>query len=170
MRRSAAFTLWRRHSFLMNPIITSHLTKWTNQGRSARRGPELRSCLHCASGCSGTATSQYVQIPGRRRRRRQARPDQRQSEPIPLASASERCRKRRPFTPELAGRAHLVGWRNDPTSGAGPANATSGPSAGATTKPSRPPAGIWHLEQPEPGVMTWRLPSGRVYETVGDPY
>jgi hypothetical protein len=28
----------------------------------------------------------------------------------------------------------------------------------------------WHLEQPEPGHMTWRLPSGRVYETTGDPY
>jgi hypothetical protein len=28
----------------------------------------------------------------------------------------------------------------------------------------------WHLEQPEPGRMTWRLPSGRVYETVGDSY
>jgi hypothetical protein len=28
----------------------------------------------------------------------------------------------------------------------------------------------WHLEQPEPGHMTWRLPSGRTYETVGEPY
>ncbi len=28
----------------------------------------------------------------------------------------------------------------------------------------------WHLQQPEPGRMTWRLPSGRVYETTGDPY
>jgi hypothetical protein len=28
----------------------------------------------------------------------------------------------------------------------------------------------WHLWQPEPGRMTWRLPSGRVYETTGDPY
>ena len=28
----------------------------------------------------------------------------------------------------------------------------------------------WHLEQPEPGHMTWRLPSGRTYETVGDLY
>ncbi len=28
----------------------------------------------------------------------------------------------------------------------------------------------WHLEQREPGVMTWRLPSGRIYETTGDPY
>jgi hypothetical protein len=28
----------------------------------------------------------------------------------------------------------------------------------------------WDLDQHEPGVMTWRLPSGRVYETVGDPY
>jgi hypothetical protein len=28
----------------------------------------------------------------------------------------------------------------------------------------------WHLEQREPGRMTWRMPSGRVYETVGDPY
>src|SRR5215469_208415 len=28
----------------------------------------------------------------------------------------------------------------------------------------------WRLTQHEPGRMTWRLPSGRVYETVGDPY
>jgi hypothetical protein len=28
----------------------------------------------------------------------------------------------------------------------------------------------WHLTQDHPGVMTWRLPSGRVYETVGDSY
>jgi hypothetical protein len=28
----------------------------------------------------------------------------------------------------------------------------------------------WHLDQPQPGVMTWRLPSGRVYQTTGDPY
>jgi hypothetical protein len=28
----------------------------------------------------------------------------------------------------------------------------------------------WHLTQPRPGQMTWRTPSGRVYETVGDPY
>jgi hypothetical protein len=28
----------------------------------------------------------------------------------------------------------------------------------------------WHLHQHQPGVMTWRLPGGRVYETVGDPY
>jgi hypothetical protein len=28
----------------------------------------------------------------------------------------------------------------------------------------------WHLDQPEPGVMTWRTPSGRVYQTTGDPY
>jgi hypothetical protein len=28
----------------------------------------------------------------------------------------------------------------------------------------------WHLTQNQPGVMTWRLPSGRVYETVGDAY
>jgi hypothetical protein len=28
----------------------------------------------------------------------------------------------------------------------------------------------WHLEQPEPGQMTWRLPSSRVYQTTGDPY
>jgi hypothetical protein len=28
----------------------------------------------------------------------------------------------------------------------------------------------WRLCQDQPGVMTWRLPSGRVYETVGDPY
>jgi hypothetical protein len=28
----------------------------------------------------------------------------------------------------------------------------------------------WHLEQNAPGRMTWRLPSGRVYETIGEPY
>ncbi len=28
----------------------------------------------------------------------------------------------------------------------------------------------WHLAQSQPGVMTWRLPSGRRYETQGDPY
>lgn len=28
----------------------------------------------------------------------------------------------------------------------------------------------WHLEQPEPGQMTWRLPSDRIYQTTGDPY
>jgi hypothetical protein len=28
----------------------------------------------------------------------------------------------------------------------------------------------WHLEQREPGRMTWRLPSGREYQTVGEPY
>ncbi|MGO8956307.1 MAG: hypothetical protein ACLQFR_02875 [Streptosporangiaceae bacterium] len=28
----------------------------------------------------------------------------------------------------------------------------------------------WHLEHREPGRMTWRLPSGRVYETTGDHY
>jgi hypothetical protein len=28
----------------------------------------------------------------------------------------------------------------------------------------------WHLEQRRPGEMTWRLPSGRVYQTVSDPY
>jgi hypothetical protein len=28
----------------------------------------------------------------------------------------------------------------------------------------------WHLDQPEPGQMTWRPPSGRVYETTGGPY
>ncbi len=28
----------------------------------------------------------------------------------------------------------------------------------------------WRLSQDQPGVMTWRLPSGRVYETTGDPY
>jgi hypothetical protein len=28
----------------------------------------------------------------------------------------------------------------------------------------------WHLEQSEPGRMTWRLPSGRLYQTTGDPY
>jgi hypothetical protein len=28
----------------------------------------------------------------------------------------------------------------------------------------------WQLTQPEPGVMTWRLPSGRVYQTTGDRY
>jgi hypothetical protein len=28
----------------------------------------------------------------------------------------------------------------------------------------------WHLEQRKLGEMIWQLPSGRVYETVGDPY
>jgi hypothetical protein len=28
----------------------------------------------------------------------------------------------------------------------------------------------WHLDQNRPGEMTWRTPSGRVYQTVGDPY
>jgi hypothetical protein len=28
----------------------------------------------------------------------------------------------------------------------------------------------WHLDQPEPGVMIWRTPSDRVYQTTGDPY
>jgi hypothetical protein len=28
----------------------------------------------------------------------------------------------------------------------------------------------WRLTQDQPGVMTWRTPSGRVYETAGDPY
>jgi hypothetical protein len=28
----------------------------------------------------------------------------------------------------------------------------------------------WHLEQRAPGKMTWRLPSGRAYETTGGPY
>jgi hypothetical protein len=28
----------------------------------------------------------------------------------------------------------------------------------------------WRLAQGPPGEMTWRLPSGRVYETTGDPY
>jgi hypothetical protein len=28
----------------------------------------------------------------------------------------------------------------------------------------------WRLTQDQPGVMTWRLPSGRSYETVGEPY
>jgi hypothetical protein len=28
----------------------------------------------------------------------------------------------------------------------------------------------WQLTQPRPGEMTWRTPSGRVYETTGDPY
>jgi hypothetical protein len=28
----------------------------------------------------------------------------------------------------------------------------------------------WKLDQHQPGHMTWRLPSGRSYETVGDPY
>ena len=27
----------------------------------------------------------------------------------------------------------------------------------------------WHLTQDQPGVMTWRLPSGRIYQTAGDP-
>jgi hypothetical protein len=28
----------------------------------------------------------------------------------------------------------------------------------------------WHLDQPEPGVMVWTLPSGRTYTTRPDPY
>ena len=28
----------------------------------------------------------------------------------------------------------------------------------------------WRLEQPSPGQMTWRTPSGRCYQTAGDPY
>ena len=28
----------------------------------------------------------------------------------------------------------------------------------------------WQLEQQSPGQMTWRLPSGRTYQTAGDPY
>jgi hypothetical protein len=28
----------------------------------------------------------------------------------------------------------------------------------------------WHLAQDHPGIMTWRLPSGRTYQTAGDPY
>jgi hypothetical protein len=28
----------------------------------------------------------------------------------------------------------------------------------------------WHLEQPRPGQMTWRMPNGRCYQTVGEPY
>lgn len=28
----------------------------------------------------------------------------------------------------------------------------------------------WHLSQDQPGVMTWRLPSGRIYATCAEPY
>jgi uncharacterized protein DUF222 len=28
----------------------------------------------------------------------------------------------------------------------------------------------WHLAQDQPGIMVWRLPSGRAYQTAGDPY
>jgi hypothetical protein len=28
----------------------------------------------------------------------------------------------------------------------------------------------WHLTQGQPGIMTWQLPSGRCYQTAGDPY
>jgi hypothetical protein len=28
----------------------------------------------------------------------------------------------------------------------------------------------WRLTQDQPGVMTWRMPSGRTYQTAGDPY
>jgi len=28
----------------------------------------------------------------------------------------------------------------------------------------------WQLQQPLPGQMTWRMPSGRTYQTAGDPY
>ena len=54
------------------------------------------------------------------------------------------------------------------TRAAGPANATSRRYADITTDASKP--GGWHLEQPRPGEMTWRTPSGRVYQTTGDPY
>jgi hypothetical protein len=28
----------------------------------------------------------------------------------------------------------------------------------------------WHLDQPEPGILTWTLPSGRRYTTTAEPY
>ena len=28
----------------------------------------------------------------------------------------------------------------------------------------------WQLTQDQPGIMTWRTPSGRTYQTIGDPY
>jgi hypothetical protein len=28
----------------------------------------------------------------------------------------------------------------------------------------------WHVTQDQPGVMTWRLPGGRIYQTLGDTY
>jgi hypothetical protein len=28
----------------------------------------------------------------------------------------------------------------------------------------------WHLSQDQPGVMTWQLPSGRIYATCAEPY
>jgi hypothetical protein len=28
----------------------------------------------------------------------------------------------------------------------------------------------WHLEQPEPGILIWTLPSGRQYTTTAEPY
>jgi hypothetical protein len=28
----------------------------------------------------------------------------------------------------------------------------------------------WHLTQDQPGHMTWQLPSGRRYSTIGEPY
>ena len=28
----------------------------------------------------------------------------------------------------------------------------------------------WHLDQPEPGMLTWTLPSGRRYTTAPEPY
>jgi hypothetical protein len=28
----------------------------------------------------------------------------------------------------------------------------------------------WHVTQNPPGVMTWRLPGGRIYQTLGEPY
>jgi hypothetical protein len=31
-------------------------------------------------------------------------------------------------------------------------------------------APAWHLAQDQPGHMTWRLPSGRSYQTTGDSY
>src|SRR5580704_16695239 len=48
MRCSAALTLWRCHSFLMNPIITAHLAWWhshvarrSNQPMAERPGRDL---------------------------------------------------------------------------------------------------------------------------------
>ena len=48
-----------------------------------------------------------------------------------------------------------------------PANATSRRCAGGIIRPSKHPAGCWN--SPSPAEMTWRTPSGRVYETTGDP-
>jgi hypothetical protein len=159
MRRSAAFTLWRRHH---------KVGESGSLGSTRARDPVVSPlCLRMFGYChfavrADTRTSPAPTASSPDQRAVRAHPVSLGKRAVPKAQTvyARAC----PACPPGAN-----GAMTQPP-GAGPANATSGPSAGATTKPSRPPAGIWHLEQPEPGVMTWRLPSGRVYETVGDPY